>query len=178
MKTFFNWVAQNIALSFFLGVQAIGLIAALYWVVGLSVSDYLPKTVIESTDKIYVEESLRELIEDRMDMYTSTLPLDKHIKMYSDNEDQVINKLIADESNVIILSRQMTENEISNIVPTRLPINQEPVNVIQDSTESIYYIISDNQVNSLEAGFATTLKNEFTKTIATQKQAGKKANVG
>jgi hypothetical protein len=146
MKISASWIFDNIILALFLGVQALVVVAALGWISYGFYAEHFPKTIKKNhvQSSIFVESSLSNSLKSEIATYKQLGASNQDFQIKSVSMDQSIQKFINNETELIFISRPLSEQEISQINPSRLPIAQQDFQIGKDGANQMVYLIHDN----------------------------------
>lgn len=169
MKSFFQWVGKNAALSFFLGVELFCLLFAS----ALTVSTYLkdpeqPQLAINQT-LILTEVAQEDLVQAELEQFTQSRKL--NYKVVSTSFQEAIAEFTTHEDAILILSRRLEEQEIAGlkIHPDRLPLEQQLIDQSATIGGTGYYFIQDNYHTTEENQLTAFFKNDEAQNLVFQK---------
>lgn len=172
MKSFFQWVAKNAALSFFLGIELFCLVYGFVWALSISLegskkSPTREPVVLEVM--IITEDSQRDFVMTEMeefDLYQKT-----DYRVVSTSRENAINEFAKNENAVLILSQPLDEKEIANLKmnSSRLPLTQEIINNTAGLSDPASTFIQDNIISGEENEIVTFLKDDKAQDVVFQK---------
>lgn len=175
MKNIFIWVRSNLALALFLGLQIFALAAGFVWIGSISLKEMgLFKKEVVMSDYIYADHTLIESIKQPFESYKKSLSKNTNIYALGATESEVISKLTNNKTHMILLSRKLTEDELSTFPSNRLPVTQREIKYLFEGIEYRIVAITDNEINKTERGFAAALDYQSNQTLAGNTTGNKK----
>lgn len=153
----FRWSKNNIALSFFLLLEAVALVFAMGWLVqnalekGKDVPTYVSANeVLSNSISSDVQEFNAEL--------SSKIRIKVNIK---ESNEQAINDFLKDRTDILLLDQPLPEDKIAAINQDRLPLVQKELKLNRLSNLK-GYLIYDKDANRRVRKFANQVVSNHT----------------
>ncbi|MEZ4777682.1 MAG: hypothetical protein R3D00_31195 [Bacteroidia bacterium] len=156
MKKIWAWAAQNTALAYLFFTQAACIIFGIYW----GISSFFPKDEPNTPKNLLVtvsayEDAARTVV----DAYNAGVSNDYDMQLRVVSESEAVKTFAESKNAMLILSRKLTDAEISNVKSDRLPLSQDTL--LPDSPPGTDYafLISDHQNSPAEGKFLSFITN-------------------
>ncbi|MFT5169065.1 MAG: hypothetical protein ACI8P3_004313 [Saprospiraceae bacterium] len=172
MKISASWIYDNIILVLFLGVQAFVLASALGWFGYSFYKENFSTKMKPDSVSIFAESSLEGNLQSEINMYKRLNSSDPEFQLHSISRDESVQKFIKNETEMIFITRPLSEQEISQIDPLRLPIAQQDLLIGTESTFQKVYLIHDNDYPLVNQALENALLKKKDNLLAKQKLPG------
>lgn len=180
MKSLFNWISNNIALSFFLLTQIVCLISGVIWITSSNQVDTISDSneVVETVNQktlIITEESQVALVQSEIENFDPSRK--ENFTIITTTRDSAITTFSENENAILVLAQPLNENELTGIKTqtTRLPLHQEIIDNSTDNPSTLPVFIRDNSNSNDEILMKNFLENNSSQDIVYQ-QFKKKSN--
>lgn len=152
MKNLINWIYNNIALAVIFGLEGLVLVFGIVWVIAFTFDDNDKKpinhpVVEQNLTIIEIEDFIYDKVNDCIELQDFNLGITK--KIVKNNTEESVANFINEDSDILFMSRELTEIELKQISNDRLPISQ--INISCDSileAQNYIYMIKDNYHNN------------------------------
>jgi hypothetical protein len=151
MKNIIDFIRKNKALSIVFGAEALALLYGFVWTVSFALAEkpatIAQKQVFLDRDQIVAEASLTNILDTYIDEI-ATSEAEKLVPIKGEEQLSAIDKFLGDQADMIVLTRELTSEEILKINPSRLPIEQESITITSEEGNTNIYLIKDNAITS------------------------------
>ena len=159
MKSFFQWVGKNAALSFFFATELVCLIiSVVVWLNFLFTKDNNQVSLNQSeVPDITIIPEASQLDFAKKELGVIALSQGITYKFFSGSKEMAIDEFKKNENSILILSKPLDQEEIAGLPPNRLPLEQEIIYQESNSDRTTHVLIQDHSVNGKEEKIAKLL---------------------